>query len=151
MQRLRIKEVFQSGANLQNIPLRISGWVRSKRSSKSIGFIMMNDGSTQEELQLVVDQPDLLKTADTLQTGSSLTATGFLQASMGKGQAWEFLIETLTCLGEAPADKYPLQKKGHTLEFLREIGHLRARTNTLVSVFPLLNPIKTCSSFSHAN
>ncbi len=141
MQRLPIKDALQSASKLQGTSIRIAGWVRTKRSSKNIGFINLNDGSTQEELQLVVDQPDLIEIADSLQTGSSVIATGSLLASMGKGQAWEFKVETLSCLGEAPADQYPLQKKGHTLEFLREIGHLRARTNTFGAVFRVRNTI----------
>ncbi len=141
MQRLRIKAALETSTSLHDASIRIAGWVRSKRISKNIGFITVNDGSTQEELQLVVDQPSLLEIADTLQTGSSIEATGFLQASMGKGQAWEFRVEALTLLGDAPADQYPLQKKGHTLEFLRDIGHLRARTNTFGAVFRVRNTL----------
>lgn len=141
MQRLRIKAALEASPALHDTSIRIAGWVRSKRISKNIGFITVNDGSTQEELQLVVDQSNLLEIADTLQTGSSIEATGFLQASMGKGQTWEFRVETLTLLGDAPADQYPLQKKGHTLEFLRDIGHLRARTNTFGAVFRVRNTL----------
>lgn len=141
MQRLRVKAALEAGTTLHDTSIRIAGWVRSKRISKNIGFITINDGSTQEELQLVVDQPSLLEIADTLQTGSSIEATGSLQASMGKGQTWEFRVEALTLLGDAPADQYPLQKKGHTLEFLRDIGHLRARTNTFGAVFRVRNTL----------
>ena len=141
MERIRIKEALHSGTTQSTAPIRIAGWVRSKRISKTIGFITLNDGSTQEELQLVVDQPNLIEIAETLQTGSSVATTGCLQPSQGKGQALEFRVETLTCLGQAPSDQYPLQKKGHTLEFLREIGHLRARTNTFGAVFRVRNTL----------
>jgi asparaginyl-tRNA synthetase len=141
MKRVTIREVLENASSLEGKTIRLAGWVRSKRSSKNVVFVTINDGSTQGELQLVADQPEVMATADSLQTGCSLFCHGKLQASQGKGQAWEFHLEALECIGEAPAATYPLQKKGHTLEFLREVGHLRARTNTFGAVFRVRNTV----------
>jgi asparaginyl-tRNA synthetase len=114
------------------------GWVRTKRESKKYSFIELNDGSCFENLQLVVNNstitPELLAASS---TGASIRVVGTLQATPGREQPMEVQVETLELLGAADAESYPLQKKAHSLEFLREIAHLRPRTTTFSSVFRL--------------
>jgi len=120
--------------------IKVCGWVRSLRVSKDFAFISLNDGSTQETLQLFVQKgSDAFEQALRCTTGSALEAEGVLQESPGKGQRYELLTTGIRIIGHADADSYPLQKKGHSLEFLREIGHLRPRTNTFGAVFRLRN------------
>lgn len=111
------------------------GWVRTKRGNKNVAFIALNDGSTIHNLQLVVDpnafDEELLKR---ISTGACIRAKGNIVASAGSGQATEMQVTELSIYGEADPESYPLQKKGHTLEFLREIAHLRPRTNTFGAV-----------------
>ncbi len=111
------------------------GWVRTKRGNKNVAFIALNDGSTIHNLQLVVDpntfDEELLKR---ISTGACIRAKGTIVASAGSGQATEMQVSELSVYGEADPETYPLQKKGHTLEFLREIAHLRPRTNTFGAV-----------------
>jgi asparaginyl-tRNA synthetase len=113
----------------------VKGWVRTKRGNKNVAFIALNDGSTINNLQLVVDVPDfdeeLLKQ---ITTGSCIKAEGVLVESKGSGQPVEIQASNIELYGTANAESYPLQKKGHTLEFLREIAHLRPRTNTFGAV-----------------
>lgn len=111
------------------------GWVRTKRDSKACSFLEISDGSCFKGLQVVVDVA--LPTADLLPrilTGASVEVSGDLVASPAAGQKWEMQAKELRILGEADAT-YPLQKKGHTPEFLRTIAHLRPRTNLFGSVF----------------
>ena len=107
------------------------GWVRTKRGNKNVAFIALNDGSTINNIQIVCDlakfPEDLMKR---ITTGACLAVTGSLVASQGSGQAVEIQAESIEIYGECDAT-YPLQKKGHSLEFLREVAHLRPRTNTL--------------------
>ncbi len=116
--------------------LTLNGWVRTKRGSKAVAFIALNDGTCFDNLQLVADvtrfDEELLKK---ISTGSCVSVTGTLVESPGTGQAVEMQVEEIHLFGEADAETYPLQKKGHTLEFLREIAHLRPRTNTFGAVF----------------
>jgi asparaginyl-tRNA synthetase len=111
------------------------GWVRTKRGNKNVAFVALNDGSTIHNLQLVIDPnqmgEELLKR---ISTGACIRAAGDIVASQGSGQATEMQVMELSVYGEADAETYPLQKKGHTLEFLREIAHLRPRTNTFGAV-----------------
>ncbi|MBK9318557.1 MAG: asparagine--tRNA ligase [Bacteroidetes bacterium] len=111
------------------------GWVRTKRGNKNVAFIALNDGSTIHNLQLVIDpnafSEELLKS---ISTGACIRAKGAVVESKGSGQATEMQVEELLVYGEADPETYPLQKKGHTLEFLREIAHLRPRTNTFGAV-----------------
>jgi asparaginyl-tRNA synthetase len=111
------------------------GWVRTKRGNKNVAFVALNDGSTIHNLQLVIDPnqmgEELLKR---ITTGACIRAVGNIVASQGSGQATEMQVTELSIYGEADAETYPLQKKGHTLEFLREIAHLRPRTNTFGAV-----------------
>ena len=111
------------------------GWVRTKRDSKSCSFLEISDGSCFKGLQVVVDAA--LPSAELLPrilTGASVEVVGDLVASPAAGQKWEMQAAELRLLGEADAT-YPLQKKGHTPEFLRTIAHLRPRTNLFGSVF----------------
>jgi asparaginyl-tRNA synthetase len=113
----------------------VQGWVRTRRDSKTFSFIELNDGSSLKNVQIIA-QDSLPNYADVqrLTTGASITVRGKLVASQGKGQSWEVIADELTIVG-ASDDTYPLQKKGHTPEFLREISHLRPRSNLFGSVF----------------
>ncbi len=114
----------------------VKGWVRTKRGNKNVAFIALNDGSTIKNIQVVADvekfSEDILKR---ITTGACLKVNGLLVESMGKGQSVEIQASEIEVYGEADVETYPLQKKGHTLEFLREIAHLRPRTNTFSAVF----------------
>jgi asparaginyl-tRNA synthetase len=111
------------------------GWVRTKRGNKNVAFIALNDGSTIHNLQLVADPTKFdEETLKKITTGACIRAKGEVVASQGSGQATEMQVSELEVYGEADVDTYPLQKKGHTLEFLREIAHLRPRTNTFGAV-----------------
>lgn len=140
IRRDRIKDVLQRGEPGQQV--NVCGWVRSRRESKTFAFLVLNDGSCQATLQCIIDQGipgfDLLGRC---QTGAAVRIQGELKPSQGKGQAWEVQAKKLELFGEANPETYPLQKKGHTLEFLREIGHLRGRTNTFGAVWRLRNAL----------
>jgi len=124
----------------QEITLR--GWVRSRRDSKGITFIELNDGSRFKSMQLVVDSGVVSEeTLKQITTGSSIAAAGVLVESPAKGQPVELKVAELRLYGSADAATYPLQKKGHTLEFLREIGHLRVRSNTFGAAFRVRNAL----------
>ena len=114
----------------------VKGWVKTKRGNKHVAFIALNDGSTIKNIQVVADvekfSEDILKR---ITTGACLRVNGLLVESMGKGQSVEIQANEIEVYGEADVETYPLQKKGHTLEFLREIAHLRPRTNTFSAVF----------------
>ncbi|HCX23823.1 MAG TPA: asparagine--tRNA ligase, partial [Cytophagales bacterium] len=115
--------------------ITVMGWVRTKRASKNVAFIALNDGSTINNLQVVADAEkfgeDILRR---ITTGASISATGKVVESQGAGQTCELVAESIEVFGEADPDKYPLQPKKHSLEFLREIAHLRPRTNTFSAV-----------------
>ncbi|MEO6683447.1 MAG: asparagine--tRNA ligase [Ginsengibacter sp.] len=129
--RIRIKEALTLDTDDQEIT--IMGWIRTFRNNQ---FLAINDGSTNSNLQVVLElkkfDESILKR---LTTGASVKITGKLIPSPGKGQNVELKAETVTILGDSHADKFPLQPKKHSLEFLREIAHLRFRTNTFASVF----------------
>lgn len=114
----------------------VKGWVRTHRGNRNISFIALNDGSTIANLQIVADaakfDENLLKK---ITTGAAISASGTLAESQGKGQRVELQAEEITVYGEADPNSYPLQKKGHSMEFLREIAHLRFRTNTFGAIF----------------
>ena len=119
----------------------ISAWVRSKRVSKNLAFIALNDGSCQGSLQAIVEASNpCFEQLSEIQTGCSLKVTGSMKESQGKNQSLELLVSTIEILGTT-TPSYPLQKKGHTLEFLREIAHLRGRSNTYSAVFRLRNAL----------
>lgn len=116
--------------------VNVKGWVRTRRGNKNVSFIALNDGSTINNIQIVADNEkfgeEYLKP---ITTGACVSVTGILVESLGKGQTVEIQAETIEIYGTADPETYPLQKKGHTLEFLREIAHLRPRTNTFGAVF----------------
>ncbi|UOR04729.1 asparagine--tRNA ligase [Hymenobacter aerilatus] len=113
----------------------VNGWVRTRRGNKYVQFIAVNDGSSIHNIQVVADAEKFPEESlKDVTTGSCVAVRGQLVASQGKGQAVEIQAADITVLGKADAETYPLQKKGHTLEFLREIAHLRPRTNTFGAV-----------------
>ena len=117
-------------------PATLYGWVRNKRESKNVVFFTLNDGSTLDNIQVVINPEEI--SADVVRkitTGAAIKASGKLVASQGKGQSVELQANAIEVLGEADAEKYPLQPKKHSLEFLREIAHLRMRTNTFGAIF----------------
>ena len=130
--RTKVKELLQSRPGQE---VTAKGWVRTKRGNKNVSFIALNDGSTINSIQVVVDtasfEDELLKR---ITTGACICVKGLLVESLGSGQAVEIQANELTIYGEADPAVYPLQKKGHTLEFLRTIAHLRPRTNTFGAV-----------------
>ncbi|GGZ40465.1 asparagine--tRNA ligase [Echinicola pacifica] len=132
----RTKIKFLLDSNKIGDSVTVMGWVRTKRSNKSVSFIALNDGSVIDNLQLVA-APDVVgeDTLKKISTGACIKASGDLVASQGAGQATELMVTSLEVLGEADPEKYPLQPKRHSLEFLREIAHLRMRTNTFGAVF----------------
>ena len=130
---LQIKDLLNSEEALESVT--VNGWVRSRRDSKDFSFFALNDGSTIENLQIIVDTGTPGSGEMTsANTGASLSIVGKMVPSPGKNQKWEIQATEFTVLGHAPED-YPLQKKGHTREFLREIAHLRPRTNLYSAVF----------------
>jgi asparaginyl-tRNA synthetase len=132
--RTKIKKLVEN--DLIGNEATIMGWVRTKRSNKNVTFIAINDGSTIINYQVVADpaliSEDILKKVT---TGACLKITGTIVASQGAGQQAELAANAIEILGEADAETYPLQPKKHSLEFLREIAHLRIRTNTFGAVF----------------
>jgi asparaginyl-tRNA synthetase len=128
-----IKDALQSTAPIDSI--QIQGWVRTRRDSKDFSFIELNDGSSLRNLQIIAKNtlPNYAA-VQRLTTGASISVTGALVASQGKRQKWELVADNIKIIGTAD-DSYPLQKKGHTHEFLREIAHLRPRSNLFSSVF----------------
>ena len=133
--RRRIKEILEKGA--ESAPCSLSGWVRSVRASKEICFIVLNDGSTLDGIQVVAESqlPNFTEICR-VGTGSALTVSGELVESPASGQKWELAAGSVDIIGDADAS-YPLQKKRHTFEYLRTISHLRPRTNTFGAVFRL--------------
>ena len=134
MNRLIIKELLDNGS--VNTDYLISGWVRNKRGSKNIAFIMLNDGSCLRDIQIIVDDQKILNTLiNQITTGSSISVLGKLTQSEGKGQKLELIAKKIILLGLADPETYPIQPKKHTLEFLRKNAHLRFRTKTYSSIF----------------
>ncbi len=131
----RIKVIDLLKLSPKGETVNVKGWVRSKRGNKQVNFIALNDGSTIKNIQVVVElesfDDNLLKK---ITTGACVSVNGTLVASQGKGQTMEIQATEIELLGEADPNEYPLQKKGHSLEFLREIAHLRPRTNTFSAV-----------------
>lgn len=130
--RIKIIELFKSATG---VVVTVKGWVRSKRGNKQIAFIALNDGSTIHNIQVVIDLNKIPEEQlKTVTTGACLRVTGKLVASLGSGQPVEIQADEIEVYGTADAETYPLQKKGHTLEFLRDIAHLRPRTNTFGAI-----------------
>lgn len=133
-QRLRIKELLRGELVGQSVCVK--GWVRTKRGNKAVSFIALNDGSTIHNIQIVADNDKFeASLLSKITTGASLSIIGELVASQGKGQSVEIQASEIEVLGTADPETYPLQKKGHSLEFLREIAHLRPRTNTFGAIY----------------
>ncbi|MDA1277622.1 MAG: asparagine--tRNA ligase [Verrucomicrobia bacterium] len=133
MQRTLVKNALRSDSDCESI--LIQGWIRTRRDSKDFSFLAINDGSCLKNLQVIVDAtlPDYTK-IDQLTTGASVSIEGKLIASQGKEQKWELAARKIDILGIAD-HTYPLQKKGHTSEYLREIAHLRPRSNLFGCLF----------------
>ncbi len=136
IRRTRIADLLTASDAFISKKIDVKGWVRTRRGNKNVQFIALNDGSTIKNLQIVVD---LSKFSEEelrpITTGASIHVQGNVVASQGKGQSIEVLADEIEIYGTAPAETYPLQKKGHSMEFLREIAHLRPRTNTFGAVF----------------
>ena len=132
IERKKVKELLSQKPGQEVLA---KGWVRTKRGNKNVAFIALNDGSTINNIQVVADvakfDEDLLKR---ITTGACIAVRGNLVESLGSGQAVEIQASSIEIYGEADPNTYPLQKKGHTLEFLRTIAHLRPRTNTFGAV-----------------
>lgn len=133
MLKSSIKSLIASTVALDSV--LVQGWVKTRRDSKTFSFLEVNDGSCQRNLQIIVDAncPGYESIKNAL-TGTSVAVEGALVVSQGKGQSWEVHAKKFTLVGACP-DTFPLQKKGHTVEFLREIPHLRSRTNRLGAMF----------------
>ena len=130
---MKIKDALNSQKSIKE--LKVQGWVRTRRDSKGFSFISINDGSCLANIQAVADEgiPGYEDIHDAT-TGASIIVTGELVESPGKGQSWEIKASKIEITGLAD-DSYPLQKKGHTPEFLRQIAHLRPRSNLFGCVF----------------
>jgi asparaginyl-tRNA synthetase len=132
LSRIEVKTLLQTEAGHDVLA---KGWVRTKRGNKNVAFIALNDGSTINNIQVVVNPADFDETLlKQITTGSCIAVTGKLAESQGSGQKVEIQATQIELYGSADPETYPLQKKGHTLEFLREIAHLRPRTNTFSAV-----------------
>ncbi len=135
--RSRVKQLLTTGE--VGAEVTVKGWVRTRRDSKGVSFAEVNDGSCLKSLQVVVDPKLLGDELKRLTNGCSVAVTGSLVESPGMGQRVELKAASVTILGDADADTYPLQKKGHSWEFLRTIPHLRVRSNSLGAVFRIRN------------
>ncbi len=130
-----VKQIFEDYKAYLNKDVKISGWVRSLRGGKNLGFIVLNDGTLFNNIQVVYDdQLDNFDKLDKLTIGSSIIVKGKLVESQGKGQDFEVKADSVEIVGLADQD-FPIQKKRHTYEFLRTLAHLRPRTNTYTAVF----------------
>ncbi len=138
--RTKIKAISQK---IIGSTITIKGWVRSIRNQKEFAFVMINDGSTFAGLQAVIESsfPNFNQIIQDLTTGASVSVTGRVIESPGSGQAFEIKAENVTVIGLCNAESYPLQKKRHSLEFLRTIAHLRPRTNTIGAVARVRNAL----------
>ncbi|MBM3852935.1 MAG: asparagine--tRNA ligase [Verrucomicrobia bacterium] len=134
MIRTLVKDALAAAAPID--ALLLQGWVRTRRDAKGFSFIELNDGSGLKGIQIIAPAtlPNYATEIARAHTGAALEVRGRLVASQGQGQKWEVVADAITVVGEADAT-YPLQKKGHTLEFLREIAHLRPRSNLFGAVF----------------
>lgn len=134
MKRIKVKELLSRPVLGSDV--LVKGWVRTRRGNKNILFIALNDGSTINNIQVVVETAafdgDLLKD---ISTGACMAVNGKLIESQGQGQSVEIIAASIEIYGKSDAETYPLQKKGHSMEFLRENAHLRFRTNTFGAVF----------------
>jgi len=128
-----ISRVLQSEKERKAV--EVAGWVRTRRDAKGFSFLEVNDGSCLASLQVVVDEGvEGSQELKAMTTGAAVRLTGELISSPAKGQQWEMRATTVALVGEAP-DDYPLQKKRHSPEFMREIAHLRPRANLYSAIF----------------
>jgi asparaginyl-tRNA synthetase len=133
MKRIKVKNLLSSPVLESEVIVK--GWVRTKRGNKNILFIALNDGSTINNIQVVVDAASFdEKLLKDITTGACIAVTGKLVESQGQGQNIEISASSIELYGKSDAETYPLQKKGHSMEFLREIAYLRPRTNTFGAV-----------------
>jgi len=134
MKRSTVKELL--GATEKNREVLLKGWVRTRRGNNQLAFIAVNDGTIIHSIQVVADLNSFPEEEmKRVTTGCSISVTGTLVESMGKGQSVEIQAKEIEVLGDSDPEVYPLQKKGHSMEFLHEIAHLRFRTNTFGAVF----------------
>lgn len=139
MKRCSIAEVLHTAVIASEV--EVCGWVRTRRDSKDFSFLEVNDGSCLKNLQVVADRqlPDFEQNVAAAYTGASVIVRGTVVESLGKGQRVEVKVSEFVLVGAADPESYPLQKKRHSNEFLRTIGHLRPRTNTFGAVFRVRN------------
>ncbi len=133
MKHIDIVDIFENEEFLNN-KVTVCGWVRTSRDSKNMAFIELNDGTTLKHLQIVIDKAVLNDISEFMKLGTSLKVEGTLVKSAVANDSVEINAESIEVLGVCPGE-YPLQKKRHTLEYLRTIPHLRVRTNTFNAVF----------------
>ena len=140
MRRSRVKDLLNRDQAEGDV--LVQGWVKTRRTSKSVSFIQVSDGSTLSDIQVVADEglPDY-EMVQSLTTGCSVSVSGALVESPGKGQKYEIQAKRIELIGGADPESYPLQKKRHTPEFLREIAHLRPRTNTFSAMARVRNAV----------
>ena len=143
MELISIRDLYKNKENYLDKTITIGGWVRSIRDSKTFGFIVVNDGTFFEPLQIVYhDKMENFAEISKLNVGAAIIVTGTLVATPQAKQPFEIQADTIEVEG-ASAPDYPLQKKRHSFEYLRTISHLRPRTNTFQAVFRL------CSQHNH--
>ena len=141
MKKSRVKISSLKNINLDN-NICVKGWVRTKRQGKNVTFISLNDGSTINSLQVVLDmQKFKIELVEQINTGSSVEFSGNLIKSQGKIQNYELDATELVLLGESDVGRYPIQPKKHSLEFLRDVAHLRPRTNTFSAIFRIRHAV----------
>ncbi|KAL1500422.1 hypothetical protein AB1Y20_013079 [Prymnesium parvum] len=133
--RQRVSAILQSGLQMVGQEVTVKGWVRTVRSQKSFSFVEVNDGSSLQGVQ-VIAASDIrgYDVVDALTTGAAVSVVGVVAESPAKGQSVELKAVEVALVGDCPAESYPLQKKRHSLEFLRSIAHLRPRTNTIGAI-----------------
>jgi asparaginyl-tRNA synthetase len=135
MKRTKIVAILKSDTTTAGQEFLVKGWVKTKRASKNVTFINLNDGSTITNLQIVAETGKFdSEKLQNITTGAAISVKGIVRESMGKGQDFEMEATDIEILGLADAMKYPIQPKKHSLEFLREVAHLRFRTNTFSAI-----------------
>ena len=142
MKHIDIYNIFENSSYLDT-EVTVCGWVRTSRDSKNMAFIELNDGTTFKHLQIVIDKAQIADIADFMKLGSSLKVVGTLVKSAVAVDSVEVNAKEITLLGACPPE-YPLQKKRHTLEYLRTIPHLRVRTNTFNAVLRVRSVVSAC-------
>ncbi len=143
MNRIKIKDLKSSPSTFIEKEVTLKGWIRTVRIQKTFTFIEINDGSTLSNFQIIVnaDIPNYESLLSQLTTGAAISAQGRIVSSPGKGQSEEMHASCMTMIGNCNAELYPLQKKRHSFEFLREIAHLRPRTNTFGAIARVRNAL----------